>query len=204
MWCTSCNTPFNWMTGKIVTTKNYHNDHYVDYLKRRGQGHSHDECNDRLAPLQDILDRTDCLGYKEYYERLTELNDEQTTILFYIRERRSVIERVVQNSLTAGLGTDRLTTVAKNADFLNMQAIAACHQRLILSQFVLEAGIPLVNQATDATNLVALKQLHQLSQDRLQVLRKVFPGTIPDETDTQLDYTQRRDQTILVQTGVRT
>lgn len=37
MFCVSCQTPFSWSTGKIVTTGVIHNPHYFEWLKRNGQ-----------------------------------------------------------------------------------------------------------------------------------------------------------------------
>ena len=34
MWCTSCNTAFDWITGEIET-RNIHNPHYTEYLARQ-------------------------------------------------------------------------------------------------------------------------------------------------------------------------
>ena len=35
MWCVECNTPFDWITGKIVSGV-VHNPHYYEYLKKNG------------------------------------------------------------------------------------------------------------------------------------------------------------------------
>lgn len=37
MFCTSCNTPFSWNTGKIISGGYIHNPHYFDYLRATGQ-----------------------------------------------------------------------------------------------------------------------------------------------------------------------
>lgn len=36
MWCTACNTPFDWGTGKVMNGRVVHNPHYFEYLRRRG------------------------------------------------------------------------------------------------------------------------------------------------------------------------
>jgi hypothetical protein len=37
MFCISCQTPFDWNTGKIVTSGVIHNPHYFEWLKRNGK-----------------------------------------------------------------------------------------------------------------------------------------------------------------------
>jgi hypothetical protein len=36
MWCISCQTPWDWTTGKIVTNGIIHNPHYYEWMKRNG------------------------------------------------------------------------------------------------------------------------------------------------------------------------
>jgi len=38
MWCTSCNTAFDWISGLEVKGQNIHNPHYYEYLKAAGNG----------------------------------------------------------------------------------------------------------------------------------------------------------------------
>jgi hypothetical protein len=37
MFCISCQTPFSWASGKIVTSGTIHNPHYYEWLRRNGQ-----------------------------------------------------------------------------------------------------------------------------------------------------------------------
>ena len=36
MWCISCQTPWDWTTGKVVTNGIIHNPHYYEWMKRNG------------------------------------------------------------------------------------------------------------------------------------------------------------------------
>lgn len=38
MWCTSCHTPFSWINGTAITTRQVHNPHYFEWLQSRNGG----------------------------------------------------------------------------------------------------------------------------------------------------------------------
>ncbi len=38
MWCTACNTPFDWNTGRKITHGRIHNPHYFEFLKAANGG----------------------------------------------------------------------------------------------------------------------------------------------------------------------
>lgn len=56
MWCTACNTAFNWRTGTIATGP-VHNPHYFEYLRRTGQAQGQEQANPILNCNQQA-DRT--------------------------------------------------------------------------------------------------------------------------------------------------
>ena len=57
MFCTGCNTAFDWTTGRELVTKQIHNPHYTEYLRQLGRheetAHAqpqHTDCNTRITP----------------------------------------------------------------------------------------------------------------------------------------------------------
>lgn len=77
MWCTYCNTAFNWNTGKIVDTKNFHNPHYMEYLKtKRETIPNYQVEQDNLCTDELIIVGEHSIAYK-IREMLSELFDEE-------------------------------------------------------------------------------------------------------------------------------
>lgn len=66
MFCTACNTAFDWATGRELVTKQIHNPHYMEYLNRIGHSQEdtivHANCQNELTPR--ILQETYINPYK--------------------------------------------------------------------------------------------------------------------------------------------
>ena len=60
MWCTNCQTAFDWNTGEIVVSGPFHNPHYVEWQRKNGSATviGNDNCNgyEYISPYQ--LERT--------------------------------------------------------------------------------------------------------------------------------------------------
>lgn len=70
MWCTACNTAFNWKTG-IVATGPVHNPHYFEYLRRQGlnpTAQPNNPCGDRQLDQQ-VVTTLFNRGYMPYRTR---------------------------------------------------------------------------------------------------------------------------------------
>nr|QBK90549.1 MAG: E3 ubiquitin-protein ligase [Pithovirus LCPAC104] len=46
MWCTSCNTGFNWNTLKIIKNETIHNPHYIEWIRNNGLRIEEDFCRE--------------------------------------------------------------------------------------------------------------------------------------------------------------
>ena len=86
MWCTNCNTPWDWPTGKIVNGA-IHNPHYYDYLKTQNSG---------IVPRNpgDMI----CGGLPDIYilqELLRRLNYIDPTIITFVKSNIFPIHRII-------------------------------------------------------------------------------------------------------------
>ena len=89
MFCTSCHTPWDWNTGRVVETGHIHNPHYYEFIRNGGGGGQ----NPRHRNPNDIP----CGGLPDVYELRTAIRNESNTIqntLYYIHRIVSHIQGV--------------------------------------------------------------------------------------------------------------
>lgn len=82
MFCTYCNTPWNWKTGKILDTKHLHNPHYFAWLNKVNKGENNEEkerTENRCAPdielIRFVCNKTKDDIYFHYYRTIREISD---------------------------------------------------------------------------------------------------------------------------------
>lgn len=77
MWCVKCNTPFDWKTKKILDIKNFHNPHYIEFVKSGKQVPVQTDfiCEENPQPLLDLIQQVSGLYITEnIFTRLHELH----------------------------------------------------------------------------------------------------------------------------------
>jgi hypothetical protein len=61
MWCTACNTGFNWRDGKVIDTRAIHNPHFFEYMSRNnmqqqtGEGVNMMCMDENLPPVHSVV-----------------------------------------------------------------------------------------------------------------------------------------------------
>jgi hypothetical protein len=79
MWCTVCNTGFNWRTGKIASGP-VHNPHYFEYLRKQGLHPTNTQMPQGNCDFEMDRNVTNALGavpYARRHEPKTQSKDEQ-------------------------------------------------------------------------------------------------------------------------------
>lgn len=72
MWCTSCHTPFDWKTGKIVQG-NIHNPHYFEWQRINNNGHVRRQPGDELCG--GIINGNHIGGYLRHIRHIRKRNN---------------------------------------------------------------------------------------------------------------------------------
>ena len=107
MWCISCQTPWDWTTGKVVTGGVIHNPHYYEWMKRNGG-----------APPRNPAD-IPCGGYPNAWElrRMPKGMPNKAAALFFEFHRISQeLQDISQRTYRSHI--DNTTTNTINVKFL--------------------------------------------------------------------------------------
>jgi len=85
MWCTICNTGFNWRTGKVADGP-VHNPHYFEYLRRTGQGEGAPQNIIVNCDMQEDRNVMRALYPRGRYGRVTRASGEPVSDYDYLAE----------------------------------------------------------------------------------------------------------------------
>ena len=114
MFCTSCHTGFNWVTGKILQDTQIHNPHYFEWQAKMGNQVNENYCGQRLggfmvnrvAPtlrtqfgkIIRIIMHVEDIEFQNYNYHLNHQNNEDLVIDYLLKKKeKEDIKRNIQN-----------------------------------------------------------------------------------------------------------
>lgn len=125
MWCTSCKTPFDWNTGKIITG-NVHNPHYFEWRRNN---------NNYEINLQDIICEREINNYfvNRFYhsprQNIPELKQYETIVGKIIRKVIEFKDYQIHNINVNIIGENRLLRISYLLDEITEEQLKTLLQR---------------------------------------------------------------------------
>lgn len=116
MFCTSCHTGFNWVSGKILQDTQIHNPHYFEWQAKQGQENQHNQnfCENRLGGFMvnrvasqyrtqfgkiiRMIMHVEDIEYNKYNYHLNHENNEDLLVEYLLKKKdKDDIKRNIQN-----------------------------------------------------------------------------------------------------------
>ncbi len=152
MFCTACNTAFDWASGQILNTRQIHNPHYTDYLRRSGGGAETDApvnynpCNQNepmgvavfgrnyINPINYVVDYI-------FYSAKGEELEKKKEYIYYINHVAEVVRLTthIRNEELRNLQNDIPTGVTNQK--LNAEYLAGKHSQEVWKKKIMENDV---------------------------------------------------------------